>query len=327
MIKATHYTTETNSSLSLDDIPEVLKTGTGMVWIDTLDPSEETLVELGRLFATASFVVDRDDRWRRRPRLRVGFNSLVVVAFADVGDSHELAEVDLTMGKGWLVSVRHSTPDGHAYDMAESIRRFELTRGGATDSGIALQEILEDIVDGYFDMVESVEDTLETIETSLFDDDYEDEELGSRSNVQHELLRLRRGLILMRRKVIPLREVLLELSRGETQWLDQSTRISLQTVLDHLLRLIDQIDTQRELLGNVVDAHLALQANYMNQIMKKMTSWAAVLVVATVITGVYGMNFTHMPELHWKFGYPLALALILGSTGGLWLYFKRKDWL
>jgi magnesium transporter len=98
-------------------------------------------------------------------------------------------------------------------------------------------------------------------------------------------------------------------------------------VLDHLLRLLDQIDTERELMGNVVDASLALMSNRMNQVMKKMTSWGAILIVATLVAGIYGMNFDNMPELQWRYGYLAALATMAVSTLVLHAWFKHKDWL
>jgi len=98
-------------------------------------------------------------------------------------------------------------------------------------------------------------------------------------------------------------------------------------LLDHLLRLIDQIDTQRELMGNVVDASLAIGANRMNEVMKKMTSWGAILIVATLIAGIYGMNFKNMPELGWHTATSAPSARMLLTTGGLYVYFKRKSWL
>jgi magnesium transporter len=100
-----------------------------------------------------------------------------------------------------------------------------------------------------------------------------------------------------------------------------------QDVLNHLLRAIEELDNQRELLGNAVDAHLAMQANDMNQIMKKMTSWGAILLGATVVTGIYGMNFRNIPLLDSEHGYWLAIASMLLITVGGYLYFKRKDWL
>lgn len=327
MLKATLFASGASRSLDVDEIPDARKSGEGMIWVDVADPTDADLVALTDLFSTGSFILDSGERWRRRPRLQASGDTVVVVGYAKVADSTDLAEIDVSLGRGWLVSVRRSTESGHAYDMSEVTRRFEETVNRTCDPGMALYLILDDIVDGHFDAVEDVEDALEAVEEIMFDDVSSLDERSRNHHVQHELLRMRRGLILLRRKVVPMRDVVRELARGEMQWMEPSTVAAMQNLLDHMLRLVDQIDTQRELLGNVVDAHLNLQANSMSQVMKKMTSWAAILVVASVITGIYGMNFTHMPELRWRFGYPLAILLILSCTGGLWLYFKRKDWL
>jgi magnesium transporter len=98
-------------------------------------------------------------------------------------------------------------------------------------------------------------------------------------------------------------------------------------VYDHLLRAVDTIDSHRELMGNAVDAHLAIISNRMNDVMKRMTSWGALLFGATLIAGIYGMNFEHMPELHWRYGYPFALGLMAVMTTTGWWYFRRRDWL
>lgn len=322
MTTATLYTTLDARSLRLDEIPAAR--GKGLIWVDLENPTEDVLGELTEFFPIGNFALTTDDRWRKRPKLRSTGDTVMIVGYGSVGDSLALAELDVIVGPGWLITVRHGAPGAGSFDIAPTRQRFEDTRNGSIDPGSALLVILDDVVDGYFDIVESVEDSLEDVEENLFGDD---PAAGTNDRVQRELLTMRRNLILLRRRVVPMRDVLLELARGESPWMDLATSTALQTVLDHLLRLVDQIDTQRELLGNVVDAHLALQANSMNEVMKKMTSWAAVLVVATLITGIYGMNFRHMPELGWRFGYPAAIALILCSTGGLWFYFKRKDWL
>ena len=109
--------------------------------------------------------------------------------------------------------------------------------------------------------------------------------------------------------------------------LDDHTRVYLQDVYDHVLRAVDLVDSQRELMGNAVDAHLAIISNRMNQVMKTMTSWGAILLLSTLIAGIYGMNFRHMPELNWTIGYPMALGTMLVVTVVGYTYFKRKDWL
>ena len=103
--------------------------------------------------------------------------------------------------------------------------------------------------------------------------------------------------------------------------------ILLQDVYDHVLRVVDLVDSGRELMGNAVDAHLAIISNRLNQVMKKMTSWGAILLGSTLVAGIYGMNFRHMPELSWELGYAWALGLMLTITiVGYW-FFKRRDWL
>ena len=100
-----------------------------------------------------------------------------------------------------------------------------------------------------------------------------------------------------------------------------------QDAFDHVLRAVDLIDSQRELMGNAVDAHLAIISNRMNQVMKQLTAWGAIVFGATLIAGIYGMNFDHMPELHWFFGYPFALGMMFVLAVVLYRSFKKRDWL
>src|SRR5207302_7412629 len=128
--------------------------------------------------------------------------------------------------------------------------------------------------------------------------------------VQERLFDIRRSLLVFRRSVVPLREVISALLRREVPWIDDPTVIHLQDVYDHVLRAIDLVDGQRELMGNAVDAHLAIISNRMNEVMKKMTSWGAILLGSTLVAGIYGMNF-NIPELKWRYGYPYAIGLMV----------------
>ena len=114
----------------------------------------------------------------------------------------------------------------------------------------------------------------------------------------------------------------------KSEWIgERHPLVAPQDVYDHVLRAIDLIDGQRELMGNAVDAHLAIISNRMNQVMKTMTSWGAILLGSTLIAGIYGMNFRHMPELQWRYGYPYALALMATLTVTGYVYFRKRDWL
>jgi magnesium transporter len=182
------------------------------------------------------------------------------------------------------------------------------------------------VVDGYFDLADSIDGAIEALEDDIFAE-LTSESADDDRPVQRRILDLRKDLLHFRRRVIPLRDVLMAVLRREIPWIDERAMLYFQNVLDHQLRLSDQIDAARELLGNAVDAHLATMSNRVNDIMKKMTSWGAILLGATLIAGIYGMNFRHMPELNSRFGYPLALASMLLMTIGLVAYFRRKKWL
>jgi magnesium transporter len=221
-----------------------------------------------------------------------------------------------------LISVREAPPfEGDTFVDAAR-QRFDRTRPGHTTVGFLLYVLLDELVDDYFDATEVTEDTLEQLEDSIFAEDVADERA-----VQEQLFGVRRRLVEFRRAVVPLRDVMSALLRKEVEWIDDAAVIHLQDVYDHVLRVVDHLDSQRELMGNAVDAHLAIISNRMNRVMKRMTSWGAILLGSTLVAGIYGMNFTHMPELKWRLGYPYALGLMVVITVTGYRYFKKRDYL
>jgi magnesium transporter len=292
-----------------------------VVWIDCVGPDEGDLEQISRVLPLHPLVVDEVSRHGQRAKLERYPDHALVVAHARASDG-DLSEVALVIGERWLVTVRECNEHGETFDVAPVRERYDRVRLPELGVGLLTYVVLDEIVSGYFDAVEGSEDRLEDLETTLFDQGPPPD-----GSLQHDLLDLRKSLVLFRRRVVPLRDVLLAVLRGEVPWVEDASLVWFQNVLDHHLRVIDQIDTQRELMGNVVDASLGLSSNRMNQVMKKMTSWGAILIVATLIAGIYGMNFKDMPELGWRFGYPGALGLMLGCTGGLYLWFRRKGWL
>jgi magnesium transporter len=221
-----------------------------------------------------------------------------------------------------MVTIRHSFQGDACVSMDEVCQRFDRTRSEHNTVGFLLYTLLDTVVDTYFDALDKTEDELESIEGRIFSDDTREERA-----LQQRLLGLRRELLMFRRRVVPLRDVLQVILRQEVQPIREDVQRYYQDVLDHILRVVDTLETQRELLGNAVDAHLAVVNNNMNQIMKKMTSWGAILFGAALISGIYGMNFDNMPELHWRYGYFMALGLMLVLTVGLYRWFHRKNWL
>lgn len=305
----------------IEAIVSAVADDSALVWVDLCGPEEEELTAIAAGLHLHELAVEDVRKHGQRAKLDRYLNHAFLVAYARAPDG-DMCEVDFFIGPNWLVSIRERNDHGEVFEIEPVTRRYETLRRLDRGVGYLLYCLLDELVDGYFAEAEEAEDALEVIEDTLF-------EIGPPpdGSLQQSLLDLRRGLITFRRRVVPLRDVVLSLLRREVPWIEEEAIVYLEDVFDHLLRVTDQIDTQRELLGNVVDASLALTSNRMNEVMKKMTSWGAILIVATLIAGIYGMNFADMPELHWRYGYFMALGLMLLSTVGLFTYFRRKKWL
>jgi magnesium transporter len=181
--------------------------------------------------------------------------------------------------------------------------------------------LLDELVDGYFDRLDAIEDRIEQLEDSIFADD------STEPRMQEELFDLRRELLEFRHVVVPLRDVASALMRGEVAWINEHDAVLFQDVFDHVLRVQDQLDLLRELMGNAVDAHLAIISNRMNSVMKRMTSWGAILLASTLVVGFFGMNFADLPLANESWATELTAAAMVALTIAGYLYFKRKDWL
>jgi magnesium transporter len=300
-----------------EDISELVGKEGRLLWVDLLDPTDADFKCVEREFELHPLAMEDARKHGQRPKLEGYPTHAFVVAY-----SKEQAEVDLFVGPDWLVSVRGRNEAGEAWDLGGVRQRFERTKPDWATVGFLLYTILDELVDGYFSATDEAEDRLELIEESIFG-----EQAPPEHEVQEELFAVRRELLVFRRRVVPLREVVAALLRREVAWIDEPALVHFQDVYDHILRAIDLIDMQRELMGNAVDAHLAIISNRMNQVMKRMTSGGAILLGTTLVAGIYGMNFRHMPELNWRWGYAWALGLMATITAfGFW-YFRRKDWL
>jgi magnesium transporter len=293
-----------------------------LVWVDLVDPTNDELTTLSDEFELHPLWLKDIEEPGQRPKLEVFKTHAFIIGYAHDDDPTDLPEVGLFFSQRWLVTVRQRNAAGRLFEIDDVRQFYERIRGDRLDVGLLLYALLDDMVDGYFDTIDAAEDRISAIEENIFAD-----QPDSDRSVQQNLLHVRRALIELRRHVAPMRDVVLALLRREVPWLDGDALVYLQDVLDRLLRVVDGIDVQRELLGNVVDAQLGLQANRMNKVMKKMTSWGAILIAATLIAGIYGMNFREMPELDWSFGYPAALLSMLLVTSSLYLWFRHKDWL
>ena len=318
MISARVYRAGDHHDLDPSDISQAVRDDGGLLWVDVVDPTDDDLECLQREFELHPLAIE-DVRHRfQRPKLEQYPTHTFIVAYTS-----KLQEIDVFVGPRWVITVREADEKGEYWSCDVARTRFERTRPEPCGPGFLVYVLLDELVDGYFDATDAAEEKLEELENRIFDS----ERVPDEPAIQQELFDVRRQLLFFRRAVVPLREVLNMMLRREVKWVDDATAVHLQDVYDHVLRAIDLIDGQRELMGNAVDAHLAIISNRMNKVMKMMTSWGAILLGSTLVAGIYGMNFRHMPEINWEFGYAWALGIMATITiVGVW-YFRRKDWL
>lgn len=291
--------------------------GSYFKWIDVVDPQVDELDSLAESYELEARAFDEARRRAARPTMQRFGDHAYVVAF-----SGQLAEIDIYIGPKWLITVRHHDDTGREWEPTVAIERFERRSRDTMTPGLLLATLMDELIDGYFDATDHIEDRIESVEDRIF----VDETLTERV-IQQDLFNIRRELIVLRRAVVPLREVISSILRSEVQWIDGEAIVLFRDAFDKLLRATDLIDGHRELVGNAVDAHLAVISNQMNQVMKQLTAWGSIVFGATLITGIYGMNFTNMPELDWRFGYPLALGSMVLLSFALYRAFRRRNWL
>jgi magnesium transporter len=299
-------------------ISDLLKEDGTLVWLDMEDPDEAKLRMLQEEFSLHPLAVEDSLHRNQRAKVEVYENHFMLVVHSIRLDGEELldSEIHVFVGPGFLVTLRYPP----AFDLTTVRRRWEkqgdLAREGG---GSLLYALLDEVVDDYFDVVERLEDTSEDIEGEVFADE-------AVEGVQERIFLLKKRVLQFRRAVLPLREVL-DLLEEEVGVVTTRLRPYFRDVADHVLRVLEFIDNVRELLTAALEAYLSQVSNRLNQVMKQLTSWAAIILVPTLIAGIYGMNFRHMPELHWVFGYPMALGLMLISGLILYRVFRKRGWI
>ncbi len=329
MIEAWRYVHDVpdRSPVAIDDLAAAIDPKVGLLWVDCAAPDPADLdavvdqLEIDRIAAEDLQQGGQRTKLERYPEhFHVAVHDCQLMA--DTLVDHE---IDVVFGEGWLVSVRQSPEDGEDREpfSAEGVgRRFERQRfdDGGSDEGFLLWALLDVVVDRYFAVTDAVDERIDAVEEIVFGD-------ATTSETPREVFDLRRALVRFRRAVAPLREVLAEVLRREADCIGEDAIARMQDVNDHVLRVIDLVETQRELVTGLLEANLAVMSNRMNQVMKRMTSWGAILLGSTLIAGIYGMNFEHMPELGWQYGYLIALGLMASLTVVLYTYFRRRDWI
>jgi len=294
-----------------------------VTWINVDGVHDAALVErIGSGFGVHALVLEDILSTQQRPKFEDYDEHLfLVVQMLSWGESSmaiEAEQVSFVLGDRFLLTFQE-----RGGDVFDSVReRLRASKGRLRKSGpdYLLYTLLDSIVDSYFTILEKIDDRIETL----------DEQLTTTQTANTESLRqihgFKRETIFLRRAVWPLREVLTSLSRTETPLVEQETRLFLRDVQDHALQALDTIETFRELLAGMLDVYISTLNNRLNEVIKVLTIFATILGTLTFIAGVYGMNFDHMPELRWRWGYPAALLFMLAVVLFMLREFKRRRW-
>ncbi|MBK6521760.1 MAG: magnesium/cobalt transporter CorA [Sphingobacteriaceae bacterium] len=208
---------------------------------------------------------------------------------------------------------------GDAFDVIRTRLRQAKGRVRKLSADYLFYALIDAVVDSYFTIVEKIGDAVEEIEEEIMNNE-------NKSSLK-KLYELKRELIFLRKQVWPMRDMINSMMRSESDFISKDTHIFLRDLLDHSTRIIDTVETYRDLLSGIMDVYLSNASNRMNEVMKVLTIVSSIFIPATFIVGVYGMNFDHMPELREHYGYPIVWAIMLAIMIGQLIFFKRKKWL
>jgi magnesium transporter len=308
-------------NFAVGEISDHLAEPDAFVWLDYCAPTAEELATIAQELQLHPLAVEDVVSEHQRPKLDRYDTHLFVNAYTlrldtASGELHT-SEIGMFITANALVTVRKD----EGVDIDGIVERWDESRELAKHGvSFLLWGVLDFIVDGHFEAVQSLDTEIEALEDLLFD------EQPRESEVQRRSFELRKSLVLLRRLVQPMREVVNSLMRRDLHVLDQAMVPYYQDVYDHVLRATDWTESLRDLVTTILETNIAIQGNRMNLVMKKVTSWAAIIAVPTAITGFYGQNVPYPGfAAHWGFWFSSALIVVV--SGGLYLAFRSRDWI
>jgi magnesium transporter len=293
-----------------------------VTWINVDGLRDAHLLEqFGSFFGLHPLVIEDILNTEQRPKVDFYEDYIYVVLKQLAWDpaSEEVVgeQLSLILGSNFVLSFQELP--GDLFDPIREKIRKKTGRIRKLGPDYLLYTLLDAIVDNYFVILEKLGEQIELIEEELLRD--------PAPITLHRTHRQRREMIFLRRSIWPLREVISGLEREESPLIKNATDLFLRDVYDHTIRIMDTVETYRDMLAGMLDMYLSSVSNKLNAVMKVLTIIATIFIPLTFFAGVYGMNFKHMPELEWKYGYAFAWAIMAASAGAMLLYFRKKGWL
>ncbi|MFJ9036448.1 magnesium and cobalt transport protein CorA [Streptomyces sp. NPDC102406] len=299
----------------------------GFVWLGLHEPSALEFADIAELFDLHPLAVEDAVHAHQRPKVerygRTLFAVLKTVCYVEhteltaTSEIVDTGEIMVFLGRDFVITVRHGR-HGSLGPVREGLEAApeQLAKGPAA----VLHAIADGVVDDYLTVIDEVQSDIDAVEAEVFAPH------GARTD-PGRIYQLKRELLELKRAVAPLSRPILELAGRPFPVVPPEIQAYFRDVSDHLMRAAEQIAAFDELLNSILQAHLAQVTVAQNEDMRKITAWAAIVAVPTMGCGIYGMNFDHMPELHWRFGYPLMVSVIAVICVGVYRGFKRNGWL
>ena len=298
------------------------KTTPTVTWINIDGLHEVEIIEkLGKHFELHPLVLEDVVNTGQRPKFedfeKYAFIVLKMLSYSEEMQAIESEQVGIVLGPNFVISFQERV--GDVFDQIRDRIRNAKGRIRKMGPDYLAYTLVDAVVDSYFGILEKLGERIESMEEELVTDPTE--------NTLQQIHTLKREMISLRKSVWPLRELISGMQRSESTLINESTGIYLRDVYDHTIQVIDTIESFRDMVSGMLDIYLSSISNKMNAVMKVLTIIATIFIPLTFVAGIYGMNFEHMPELKWRWGY-LAIWLVMGTVFALMLiYFRRKKWL
>ena len=310
------------TGLTAEHLPDLLKDEQAVIWIDMPEPTEADERILLDIFHFHPLTVEDCRETRNHPKVEEfpGYLYFIVHGVhADTSPDHfNTIELDGFLGKNFVLTYHHER-----FRSIDNVRQLLATSPVACQRGAAflLYQILDQIVDYYSPVLDDFDDRIDTLEDNIFS-------LGRPNKlILEEIMNLKRGVLRLRRISAKQKEVILRMSRGEFALIDQQTLPFFRDIHDHIGRVTDLSESYRDLISGALEAYLSVVSNRMNEIMKVLTIFSAIMLPLTFLAGVYGMNFEYMPELHSRYGYYTVWGIMIVVAVGMLSLFWRRGWI
>ena len=303
-------------------LPERLSEAEGALhWIDLEDPTVKEAAILEDPFHFHPLAIEDCLSEVHHPKVddygEYLFFIMHGIRFDAPTDQFITRELDIFLGRNYLVTHHHGPM--RSISAARELCGKNLQAAMPRGVDFLIHQILDQMIEHYFPALDAIEDKIQLVQVEVF-------EKPTRETLER-IFTLKRDVLQLRRICQPQREILHRLSRGEFTVISPKAAIYFRDIFDNLYRIVDASFAYQDLIQGTLDAYLTAVSNRLNETMKRLTVFGAIFAALTVLTGVYGMNFDHMPELKWRYGYAMVWLLMIAVTGGLLVLFKKKEWI